>query len=250
MNGQIAVARVTASAPGVEGQSHAAGAVAGSILPSRMPFLFPAHQIGSDAELFAVGILPLLREVEILAEEFHRVQVELGREVIQSAHREDRSLRMIGRTPGSCGTDVVADRSVLLTLVGNPENVRNGRHAATTGATCAPGVGLPGDEGAVLFRGNFHASIRGRPSPGNLQFRVTLEHDSDRLAASLPGNFGGKNSPAIRGELAAESSADVVLVHTNVGGGNLERLRTLGGVNGKDLRRDVSEKMVIFCPLR
>src|SRR6202030_4852848 len=118
MNGQEAVAGVTASAPGVEGQSHTAGRVARSILPSRMPFLFPAHQLGSDAELFAVGLLPLLSQVEISAEEFHRVQVELGRKVIQSAHSEDRCLRMIGRTPGSCGTDVVADSNVLLTLVG------------------------------------------------------------------------------------------------------------------------------------
>ena len=55
MDGQIAIAGVAASAPGVNGQSEPrlhmcpAGLVA-----ARMPVLLPAHQFVGDGELFAV----------------------------------------------------------------------------------------------------------------------------------------------------------------------------------------------------
>src|SRR5882762_4827525 len=143
MDGQVAVTGVAASTPGVKGQANAARHSVRNSVATGMPFLLPAHQFRRDLELFAVCILSLLREVEVLAEKFDRVHVELSREVIQSAHRKDRSLWMVRRTPGSAGTDVVANGCVFLALIRNAEDVRNGRHTATTGAACSPGIGLP-----------------------------------------------------------------------------------------------------------
>src|SRR5437879_7955113 len=127
-----------------------------------MPFVFPAHQIRRNGKLFAVCILALPGEIEILAEELHRVHVELSCKVIQSAHGEDGSLRVVRSAPRPRGTDVVADCSVFLALVRNAEDIWNGGHTATAGTAGAPGVGLPRDKCAVLFRGYFHASVSGR----------------------------------------------------------------------------------------
>src|SRR6266850_5612923 len=96
---------------------------------------------------------------------------------------------MVRRTPGSAGTDVVANGCVFLALIRNTEDVRNGRHAATAGAACSPGIGLPRDDCAILFRRDFHASVSGRPGTRNFELRITLEHHADGLAASLLGNF-------------------------------------------------------------
>src|SRR5436305_7449079 len=150
MDREIAVAAVAAPAPGVEGNTHAACHTARLALPAWMPLLFPAHQVGRNGQLLAVNILTRLRDVEILAEKFDRIHVQLGREVIQGAHSNDRCLRMVRRPPGSCRTNTVADGSVLLALVVNCEYVRDGRHAAATGTSCAPRVRLPGNNGATL----------------------------------------------------------------------------------------------------
>ena len=53
MDGEIAIAGVAASAPGVHGESEAARNVAGNILAARLPFVFPAHQVGGNGKLFA-----------------------------------------------------------------------------------------------------------------------------------------------------------------------------------------------------
>src|SRR5208337_709861 len=145
MDGEIAVAGMAASSPGMERQSDAAyyARAPRRDLPPRMPFLFPLHQLGGDGKLFAVSILALLGQVKVLAEEFHRIHVQLGRQVVQSAHRKDGGLRMVGCTPGARRAYVVADRDVFLPLVRNTEDVRNGRHAAASRTPGAPGVGLP-----------------------------------------------------------------------------------------------------------
>src|SRR5690349_300713 len=101
---------------------------------------------------------------------------------------------MVWCAPRAGRTNVVANRSVLLALVRDTEDVRNRRHAAPTRAACTPGVGLPRDKRAILFRRNLHASVSGRPGSGYLQLRVTLQHDADRLAASLLRNLRSKHS--------------------------------------------------------
>src|SRR5215472_898270 len=107
-----------------------------------MPFLFPAHQVGSNGQFLAVNILARLGDVEVLAEKFDRIHVQLGRELIQSAHSDDRGLRMVRCPPGSRRADVVADCRVLLSLIGNGEYVWDWGHAAATGTSCPPGVRL------------------------------------------------------------------------------------------------------------
>ena len=155
---------------------------------------------------------------------------------------------MVRCAPGARRTDVVADRDVFLSLVRNAEDVRNGRHAAASGTPCAPGVRLPRNESTVLHCANFHTGVSGRPSSCNFELRITLQHDTDRLAASLFGDFGGKDSPTIRGELAAEASPNVVLVNTNVGGWNFQRFCHLAGNAGDILRGNVGEQVILIGP--
>ena len=47
-------------------------------------------------------------------------------------------LRMIGRTPRACRTNVCGDGRVLLALVRNVYNVRHGWSAAAARTACAP----------------------------------------------------------------------------------------------------------------
>src|ERR1700730_4304138 len=221
MDGEIAVAGVPTPAPGVERDSDAANQTR-LVLPAGMPLLIPVHQLRGDGKLFAINVLPRLGKVEILAEEFDRVHVQLGGEIVQRADGKKRSLRMVGCAPGACGSDIVADGSVFLSLVRNDEDVRNGRHAATAGTTCPPGFRLPGDDGAVLSCADFHAGVSRRPSSGNFQLHVSLKHDADWLTIRLPGDLGGKNSPTIGRKLAAKTPTHVILLNSDVGGGHFQ----------------------------
>src|SRR2546428_8244683 len=161
MNCEVTVAGMAATAPGVKGNTYAAHYTARFVLPARMPLLLPAHQVRSNGQFFAINILTRLSDIEILAEEFNRVHVQLGREIVQRTHGKNGSLRMVRRPPGTCRADVVADRCVLLTLIRNCEYVRNGRHASASRTSCAPGFRLPSADGAVFCCPNLHPSIAG-----------------------------------------------------------------------------------------
>src|SRR5438093_10179070 len=137
MNCEVTVAGMAAPAPRVKGNTYAAHYTARFVLPARMPLLLPAHQVRSNGQFFAINILTRLSDIEILAEEFDRVHVQLGREIVQRTHGENGSLRMVGSAPGTRRTDIVANSRVLLTLMSDCEDVGNGRHASASGAARA-----------------------------------------------------------------------------------------------------------------
>src|SRR5437899_11909880 len=107
MNCEVTVAGMAAPAPGVKGNTYAAHHTARFVLPARMPLLFPAHQVGSDRQFFAINILARLGDVEILAEELDRADVQLGGETVQRTHGKQGSLRTGGRGPSRRRADVV-----------------------------------------------------------------------------------------------------------------------------------------------
>src|SRR6058998_3769287 len=185
MNCEIAVAAVAASTPRVKGNTYAAHHTARFVLAARMPLLFPAHQVGSNGQFFAINILARLSDIEILAEELDRVHVQLGREIVQRTHGKNRSLRMVGSAPGTRRTDIVANSRVLLTLIRDCEDVGNGRHASASRAARAPGFRLPSDDGAVFFCPNLHTSIGGGSSTSDFEFRGALQHHTNGLPARL-----------------------------------------------------------------
>src|SRR5207247_6054999 len=179
------------------------------VLAARMPLLFPAHQVGSNRQFFAINILARLGDVEILAEELDRVHVQLGGEIVQRTHGKNGSLRMVGSAPSTRRADIVADGRVLLTLIRDCEDVGNGRHASASGAARAPGFRLPSDDGAVFFCPNLHTSIGGGSSASDLEFSVALQHHTNGLAVSLFLNFSGVYPPAIGREFAAKCCRDL-----------------------------------------
>ena len=138
MNSQIAVAGVAASAPRMQRKTDAAREVAGFVLTTWMPLLLPTHQVRSDTQFFGVDGLPRLAQLDVLQKEVEGIHVELGREIIEGAHRDHGCLRVIGCPPGSSRTDVVANGRVFLALVGNTEDIGNRRHAAAAGTTRPP----------------------------------------------------------------------------------------------------------------
>src|SRR5437667_176603 len=125
MNCEVTVAGMAAPAPRVKGNTNAAHHTARFVLAARMPLLFPAHQVGSNGQFFAINILARLGDVEILAEELDRVHVQLGGEIVERTHGKNGSLRMVRSAPGPRRTDGVADRSVLLALVRDRADVGN-----------------------------------------------------------------------------------------------------------------------------
>src|SRR5437879_12203122 len=150
MNCEVTVAGMAATAPRVKGNTYAAHRTARFVLPARMPLLFPAHQVGSDGQFFAINIPARLGDVEILAEELDRVHVQLGGEIVQRTHGKNGSLRMVGSAPSTRRADIVADGRVLLTLIRDCEYIGNGRHASAAKACWSPGVRPPRDAGCVF----------------------------------------------------------------------------------------------------
>src|SRR6185437_14437018 len=159
-----------------------------------------------------------------------------------------RGLWVVRRAPSTGRTDIVADGCVFLSLVGDGEDIRNGWHPPATGAAGAPGLRLPGDDGAVFFRAHFHAGVSRRPRPGHLELSRALQHDAHRFTVGLLGDLRGKNSPAIRRKLAAKTSAYVVLVNADVAGRSLQRFRHLPGDSGNILSGDVCKQMIGVGP--
>src|SRR5207244_13440236 len=109
MDREIAVAAVAAPAPRVKGNTYAAHHTARFVLAARMPLLFPAHQVGSDGQFFAINILARLGDVEILAEELDRVHVQLCGEIVQRTHGKYGRLRMVASAPSQRGDDTDGD---------------------------------------------------------------------------------------------------------------------------------------------
>ena len=61
----------------------------------------------------------------------------------------------------------------------------------------------------------------GRSAAGNFQFSIALQHHPDGFTAGFLGNLRGIDTPAIDAEFAAKASANVVLMHVDVGFRNL-----------------------------
>ena len=168
MDREIAIARMAASAPGVNGKSEAAGNVAGDVLAARLPLVFPAHQVGGDGQLLAVGFLARAGHVRDSCQRSSGSMLSLAARSSSAPMVMTRGLWMIGRAPGSRRADVVADGGVFLALVGNAEDVGNRRHASAARAAGSPGLRLPGRERAVFLSGRSlpgHTPKDARPRP-------------------------------------------------------------------------------------
>src|SRR2546430_17122776 len=139
MDREIAVAAVAAPAPRVKGNTYAAHHTARFVLAARMPLLFPAHQVGSNGQFFAINILARLGDVEILAEELDRVHVQLGGEIVQRTHGKNGSLRMVWSAPSTCRADIVADGRGLLMLIWDCEGLWNWRPVHASRRATRPG---------------------------------------------------------------------------------------------------------------
>src|SRR3989454_9270016 len=205
MNCEVTVAGMAAPAPGVKGNTYAAHHTARFVLAARMPLLFPAHQVGSNGQFFAINILARLGDVEILAEELDRVHVQLGGEIVERTHGKNGSLRMVRSAPGPRRTDVVADRSVLLALIRDCEDVGHRRHAAASMTSRAPGFRLPSDDGSVFFCPNLHTGIGGGSSTSDFEFRGALQHHTNGLPARPFLKFRQYKFPSDRARICCQS---------------------------------------------
>src|SRR5262249_44535935 len=116
MNGKIAVACMTAATPSVNGKAKSAHDASFTVLTTRTPLLLPSHEIGGNAEFFAVNIFARPRDIEVLKKEVQGIHLQLRRGVLHGTHGDYCSLWMIWGAPCACGTDVGANRSVLLAL--------------------------------------------------------------------------------------------------------------------------------------
>src|SRR2546426_9298669 len=205
MNCEVTVAGMAAPAPRVKGNTNAAHHTARFVLAARMPLLFPAHQVGSNGQFFVINILARLGDVEILAEELDRVHVQLGGEIVERTHSKDGSLRMVRSAPGPRRTDVVADRSVLLALIRDCEDVGNRRHASASRTSRAPGFRLPSDDGSVFFCPNLHTGIGGGSSTSDFEFRGALQHHTNGLPARPFLKFRQYKFPSDRARICCQS---------------------------------------------
>src|SRR5207302_9468238 len=159
-------------------------------------------------------------------------------------------LGMIGSTPGTRRADIVANAGVLLALVGNIYHVGDRRRSSTAGTARTPGIRLPGDESAVFLRAHFHTRVGGRARPGHFQFRIALQHNADRLAAGFLRDLRRSNAPAVRAKLAAEASADMILMQANVGCRKFYLFRHLTGNSRDILSRHMHERSLSIGPSR
>src|SRR4029077_2301307 len=56
MDGEIAIAGVAASTPGVKREPHPARDISGNVLSARMPLFLPAHHFCGERELVAIDL--------------------------------------------------------------------------------------------------------------------------------------------------------------------------------------------------
>src|SRR5664279_1109667 len=176
MDGEVAIAVVAATSPGVHGETETALDWAWSFVAALMPVLLPSHEVVGDCELFAVGLGARACNVEISADELQWVEVHLGGQVFDCTHGDDRRLRMIGRTPGAGTSLIGGDGRVLLALVGNFEDVWQGRSSAAAHAAGPPGTRIPRDDLAFFGRGNLHAGVGRGTHACHLELGTAVEH--------------------------------------------------------------------------
>src|ERR1035441_9842590 len=105
-----------------------------------------------------------------------------------------------------------------------------------------PRVGLPGGDGAVLLAGDLDLAEGAGTIAADQQLRAAIEEDLDRLAARLLREPGADFGPRSGAELAAEAAADVIHLHLDIGGGDLQvggqRARPSGDELGGGARPD------------
>ena len=117
-----------------------------------------------------------------------------------SAHMvSTRACGWFGARQARAGPMLLRIAVCSLCWLGMLKQVWNRRHAAAARTSCAPGLRLPCDQRAVLFRANLHARISGRASTGDLEFRIALQHHAHRLAAGFLGKLARSRCPSGQG---------------------------------------------------
>ena len=77
-------------------------------------------------------------------------------------------------------------------------------------------MAVPRDDLTVFVGGDRDLCKARWSSPGDLQLRCAVEHQSDRTSGFFR-HLRGSNSPIISGEFRAEAATDVNAVHSHVG---------------------------------
>src|SRR5207302_639241 len=132
-------------------------------------------------------------------------------------------LLVVGRAPGLRSYDIRGKRNMVAPLVRNVRiDVRQWRAAAARESAAGPRVALPGGDGAVLLTGDLDLSVCRRTMSGDGLLGSPVQEDLDRLAAGLLREDRAHFGPCAGCELATEAAADVIHLHFDIGGGNLE----------------------------
>ena len=119
----------------------------------------------------------------------------------------------------------------------NVEDVGNvARHGQTGHAARAPGLALPAGDGAVLHPGYLDLGEQRGPVARDGLLAGPVEPQTHRPSAGFLRQPGAHHGPRIRAELAAESAADVVHLHFDVGRRHFQGLPQFAGVVGDILR--------------
>src|ERR1035441_10360733 len=99
MDGEVAIAVVAATSPGVHGETKSALDIARSLVAALMPVLLPSHHPLGDGELFAIGLGARAGDFPVAADELQWIHLHLGSKVFDRRHGDKRRLGMIGRAP-------------------------------------------------------------------------------------------------------------------------------------------------------
>src|SRR5690242_1874031 len=112
MDGQIAVARMSRSSPGMDCQAQSLLDWAPTPVPARMPALLPSHQPVGHVEFFGIDFGARFEQLDVLLNQIERVHIELGSQIIKRPQGDEAGLRMIRSTPRPRGSNVVDNRNV------------------------------------------------------------------------------------------------------------------------------------------
>src|SRR6266700_730115 len=145
--------------------------------------------------------------------------------------------------------DIGGGRRMLCALIGSTKYVRHGRRATTAWSAGAPRIRLTGCQRAVFFRSHFYPRKDGRAAAGESQLGIALQHHAHRLASGFLGNLRGVKAPAVSAELAAKTSANMLLLDANASPRNLQRTGILTRYAGNVLRRNMHQELIVGRPL-
>ena len=120
-----------------------------------MPQLFPIDQFLPLAQLRTINF-GALGQVRILIQNLDRIHFQLGRQIFDRSQSQIAGLLMVRCAPGACAPAVCGYRGMALALVGNVEDIGNGRSASATHAARRPGCRVPGRDRAVLLSRHFY----------------------------------------------------------------------------------------------